>query len=229
MKKTAFTILILLSLFSITNFSLVKIVYAAGHTFSDSGYSISTNKFSVNQIVYVRVEASSTNSEKILRLLDANKNQIKQIEMSQNNNIYTASFNAPVGDGVYYVDIRISDGNGSVFASQENINVGSGGSSAYSSVNTSINSSENRVEVNSGDVSVKVSGEGKVTVNGKEYTSNNTPQSPVVSQEPTPIEEPEELLLETPTPTPPIQETKNIFQQINNFFSGLLSKLTNLL
>jgi len=205
-----------------------KNIFASGHVFSDSSYSVSTNKFSAGQTVYVKVQASSSSNEKILRLLDSNKNQIKQIEMIQNSNIYTASFNAPKGDGIYYLDIRISDGAGSVFASQENINVGGGGSSATASVNTVINSSTNRIEVNSDDVSVRVEGEGKVSVNGDQYSSNNTPRSSTLSQEPTPT-----LIVENDLPdevitSPSALENKNIFQQINNFFSDLVLKLTNL-
>ena len=215
-----------LFLFFVIFFLPPKNCLAAGHIFSDSSFTTSTNKFSPGQTVYLRVQAFSDGSERNLRLLDSNKNQIKQMQLAQNGNLYEASFPAPEDSGVYYVDIRISNGLGSVFSSQENINVGEGGSSASSSVNTVINSS-NQVAVNS-EAQAKIEGEGKVTVNGQTYTSNSTPKSPT----PTPTESVTTAEQETQSSQsedfPQSPKSRNVFVNINKFLADLYLKLTNL-
>ena len=198
---------------------------SAGHIFPDSDFTTSTNTFSPGQTVYVRVQAFSDGSERNLKLLDSDKNQIKQIQLVQNGNLYEASFPAPEDSGVYYVDIRISNGLGSVFSSQENINVGEGGSSASSSVNTVINSS-NQVEVNS-EAQAKIEGEDKVTVNGQAYTSNSTPSPTPTPTETVVLTDQETQSSQTEDfPQPP--KSRNVFVNINNFLAELYLKLTNL-
>ncbi len=53
--------------------------------------------------------------------------KVAKINLSQKGEgpcIFTASFNAPSQPGIYYVDIKIDSGSGSVYSSQQNINVG---------------------------------------------------------------------------------------------------------
>lgn len=93
--------------------------------FSDAAYTKPTHIFSAGQMVYVRIESSiGGDKEKILRLLDSEKKEIKRVNLNRAGNIFTTSFSAPNTPGVYYVDIKIEDSSGSKFASQENINVG---------------------------------------------------------------------------------------------------------
>lgn len=96
--------------------------------FSDPAFTQPTHNFSPGQTVYVKVEApGSGDQEKTLRLLDHDKKEVLRLALTQSGSgpyIFTASFAAPSTPGVYYVDIKIRNGQGSVFSSQENINVG---------------------------------------------------------------------------------------------------------
>lgn len=102
--------------------------------FSDTGFSQATNQFSPGQTVYVRVEAQgSGDKEKTLRVLDAGKDEVERMSLDQSGTgpyVFTASFAAPNAAGVYYVDIKLDSGQGSVYSAQANINVGDSGRSA---------------------------------------------------------------------------------------------------
>jgi len=97
--------------------------------FSDPAYTKPTHNFSPGQTVYIKVEVpGGGEQEKILRLLDYDKREIKRLTLAHSGSgpyIFTTSFAAPATPGIYYVDIKIKGG-GSSFASQENINVGKG-------------------------------------------------------------------------------------------------------
>lgn len=93
--------------------------------FSDPAYSQPTHNFSPGQRVYIKVEAFGGEKGKTLRLLDSSKNEIQRLTLNQSGNVFTTSFTAPETSGIYYIDIKI-EGEGSSFASQENINVGKG-------------------------------------------------------------------------------------------------------
>lgn len=106
--------------------------------FSDAEFSQPVNRFLPGQMVYIRIKAQgSGDKEKTLRVLDSNKKEVQKITLEQVGSgpfVFTASFLAPDASGVYYVDIKIDNGQGSVFSSQENINVGdSDGSASVSS------------------------------------------------------------------------------------------------
>jgi len=94
--------------------------------FSDTNYSQPTNDFSVGQTVYLKIENSGCGcSQKILRVLDNNKNEISQLTLDRAGDgpyVFTASFSAPATEEIYYVDIKI-EGSGSSYANQQNINV----------------------------------------------------------------------------------------------------------
>lgn len=94
--------------------------------FSDSSYTQSTHNFSAGQTVYLRIENSGCGcTQKILRVLDNNKNEISQLTFDRagaSPYVFTASFSAPATEGIYYVDIKI-EGSGSSYANQQNINV----------------------------------------------------------------------------------------------------------
>lgn len=95
--------------------------------FSDAQFSQPAHNFNPGQTVYVRVEETgSGDRQKLLRLLDNDKNEILHQDLLRSGNgpyIYTLSFLTPNQSGIYYVDIKI-ESTGSSFASQENITVG---------------------------------------------------------------------------------------------------------
>lgn len=101
--------------------------------FADSSYSKPTHNFSPEQTVYIRVETvGNGDKQKTLLLLDSSKKEIFVITLGQSGNgpyIFTVSFKAPNQPGIYYVDIKIDSGSGSVYSSQQNINVGESQSS----------------------------------------------------------------------------------------------------
>jgi len=96
--------------------------------FSDSSYSQSTHNFLPGQTVYVRVEnVGNGDKQKRLLLLDSSKKEISAITLNQSGSgpyLFTSSFKAPDKPGIYYVDIKIDSGSGSVYSSQQNINIG---------------------------------------------------------------------------------------------------------
>lgn len=96
--------------------------------FSDSSYSKPTHNFSSGQTVYIRVEnVGNGDKKKKILLLDSAKKEISTITLSQSGSgpyLFTTSFKAPNEAGIYYVDIKIDSGSGSVYSSQQNINVG---------------------------------------------------------------------------------------------------------
>ena len=102
--------------------------------FSDPDFNQPTNNFSPGQMVYLKVESSIDGSgEESLRILDAEKKEIQEFILNRQGNILTASFASPVNPGVYYLDVKIKDNQGSVYASQENIIVGKASSRSVSS------------------------------------------------------------------------------------------------
>jgi len=104
---------------------LTAVFAYSGSIFSDSNFSQPTNNFSPQQTVYVKLESFvNGDKEKTLRILDSEKREIQRLNLNRNDNIFTASFTAPDVSGVYYLDIKIKDNQGSVYSSQENINIG---------------------------------------------------------------------------------------------------------
>lgn len=93
--------------------------------FADPNFTQPTNNFSPGQMVYVKVESFvNGDREKTLRILDSDKRETQRFNLNHSGNIFTVSFAAPNTSGIYYVDIKIRDFQGSVYSSQENIIVG---------------------------------------------------------------------------------------------------------
>ena len=177
------------------------------HVFSDAGYQTATHNFFPNQTIYVRVEfAASGDLKQVLKILDAQKNEVRRISLERQGSgpfIYTAAFSSPNEPGVYYLDIRIENGQGSVFASQENINVGE-------SESNSVAVSEVHSQVNSG-VTLTATRMPKITPTGK----------PAIISTPTP-----EI---TPfiTSTPEQAVKPSWVKRMINFWRSLILRLTN--
>jgi len=97
--------------------------------FSDGEFKIPAHNFSAGKKIYVHLIISgSGEEEKVIRLLDAGKNEIDRVSPNQEGNnpyTYTATFIAPAKDGTYYIDAKIKDGEGFTFAGQQNISVSS--------------------------------------------------------------------------------------------------------
>ena len=74
------------------------------------GFTQPTHNFAPGQMVYLRLETvGSGDQEKSLRVLDASKNEIQRLSLSQAGNgpfVFTASLTAPGTPGLYYLDIR---------------------------------------------------------------------------------------------------------------------------
>ncbi len=106
----------------------VKQLEKASVIFSDSSYSKPTHNFSPGQTVYIRIEnVGNGDKQKTLLLLDSLKKEISAFTLAQSGSgsyVFTTSFKAPDSPGIYYVDIKIDSGSGSVYSSQQNINVG---------------------------------------------------------------------------------------------------------
>jgi len=94
---------------------------------------------------------SGGDKEKTLKLLDSEKKEVLRQDFEISGGMYSASFIAPNKEGVYYLDIKIDNGQGSVFTSQQNINIGEVTGEAVSS------SAESKVEVNVTGRAVKIS------------------------------------------------------------------------
>lgn len=96
--------------------------------FSDPSYSKSAHNFFSGQTVYIRVKnAGNGDKQKTLLLLDSAKKEIFALNLNQSGSgpyLFTTTFKAPDKSGIYYVDIKIDSGSGSVYSSQQNINVG---------------------------------------------------------------------------------------------------------
>lgn len=105
--------------------------------FSDPHFSQPSHSFNPGDKIYVRIKTIiDGEKEKRLRLLDAEKKTLETLILAksgQNPFIYSLSFAAPIDPGIYYLDIKIRDGQGSVYASQSNINVGRASGQAVSS------------------------------------------------------------------------------------------------
>lgn len=101
-------------------------------TFSDSEYKNYSNQFSFGQKVYVRISITACdNEEKTINLLDSEKNKMFTVKLTKESDspcVLSGSFDAPMSDGVFYLDAKISSNTGTNFAGQMNINVGKGGS-----------------------------------------------------------------------------------------------------
>ena len=106
--------------------------------FADPNFSQATHSFKPGQTVYLKITSqTSGDREKTLRLLDSSKSQVLKMSLNQagsNPYTFTGSFVLPSQEGVYYADVRIDNGQGAVFASQENINVGQTSGSVSSEV-----------------------------------------------------------------------------------------------
>lgn len=115
----------------------------SSRVFSDPDFQNPTHNFSPGQMVYIKIEHSGNGEkQRLLKLLDKDKKEVALFTLNRSGNdpfIYTTSFKAPDGPGVYYVDIKI-EGGGSSFASQENINIGEneGSSSVISEVKSGV-------------------------------------------------------------------------------------------
>ncbi len=169
---------------------------------SSAGFETQERDFSAGQRVYVRLQSSSSgDKEKTLKLLDSEKKEVLRLDFEVSGGMYSASFIAPNKGGVYYLDIRIDSGQGSVFASQQNINIGEVAGGAVSSV------VESRVEVKVTGSAVKVS-EIKITP---------------VDEEGKPLEQ----KVPTVAPTEKPVETKTFVGKIHNWWLRFLSNLTN--
>lgn len=117
---------------------------------SSAGFETQERDFQAGQRIYVRLQSSSSgDKEKTLKLLDSEKKEVLRLDFEVSGGMYSASFIAPSKGGVYYLDIRIDSGQGSVFASQQNINIGEASGSVASSA-------ESRVEVNVTGSAVRV-------------------------------------------------------------------------
>ncbi len=168
---------------------------------SSAGFETQERDFSAGQRIYVRLQSSSSgDKEKTLKLLDSEKKEVLRLDFEVSGGMYSASFIAPNKGGVYYLDIRIDSGQGSVFAGQQNINIGEATGSVASSV-------ESRVEVKVTGGAVKFS-EIKIT--------------PVDEEE-----KPLEQKVPTVAPTEKPVETKTFVGKIHNWWLRFLSNLTN--
>lgn len=112
---------------------------AAPIIFSDPAYSQPNHNFSAGETIYVKVVAGNGEKQKVLRLLNDGKQEITRYIFNQSGNVYTINFSAPEKEGIYYIDVRI-EGEGSSFASQQNINIGSDSQSGYA-----VSSAESKV------------------------------------------------------------------------------------
>ncbi len=168
---------------------------------SSSGFETQERDFLGGQRVYVRLQSSSSgDKEKTLKLLDGEKKEVLRLDFEVSGGMYSASFIAPNKEGVYYLDIRIDSGQGSVFAGQQNINIGEVTGSVASSA-------ESRVEVKITSGAVKVS-EIKIT--------------PVDERE-----KPQDKEVPTVAPMEKPIETKTFIGKIHNWWLRFLSNLTN--
>lgn len=174
------------------------------HIFNDSNFSQATHNFNPGQMVYVKVETSSTgDQQKILRLLDDGKNEIAQYIFNRSGDgqfTYTISFNAPNTPGIYYVDIKIQSDSNNV-AIQENINVNGETTQEDSpspnhtpTPNPTINpNSPNHTPINNTSPEASESASPSASLNPTDLSNNNI--------------------------------LANIFTFISNFFSSLAQKL----
>jgi len=170
---------------------------------SSAGFETQERDFYAGERVYVRLQSSSSgDKEKTLKLLDSEKKEVLRLDFEVSGGMYSASFIAPNKGGVYYLDIRIDSGQGSVFAGQQNINIGEvAGGAAVSSV------AESRVEVKVTGSTVKIS-EIKITP---------------VDEEGKPLEH----KVPTVAPTEKPVETKTFVGKIHKWWLRFLSNLTN--
>ena len=119
---------------------------------SSAGFETQERDFQAGERVYVRLPlGSGGDKEKTLKLLDSEKKEVLRQDFEISGGMYSASFIAPNKEGVYYLDIKIDNGQGSVFTSQQNINIGEVTGEAVSS------SAESKVEVNVTGRAVKIS------------------------------------------------------------------------
>ena len=176
--------------------------------FSDSGYTQAASRFNSGQIVYLRIPwKESGDKEKTLRLLNSNKSEINRFSLNQSGGYYTSSFSAPKSSGVYYVDVRIDNGSGSILVNQQDINVGQENSGSVVAASTSVTTKGGLVK-------------GQSTVNQPTATPSTKvikPKvTPTVSPVPTPIVAPEE--------SKPISFFERIRLAIKKIFSALKLK-----
>jgi len=175
--------------------------------FSDSNFSQPERDFSAGQSIYIKIIHSGSGSkEKKARLLDWQKSQVLIAELARQGETFTAVLTAPNAQGVYYLDIKIDDGS-SVYASQQNINVGGVKGESVSS------SAESKVVVNSGE---------KVMVTEKTQITP-TIASASIALEPTVLPESEV------TPIEKVQAKTDYFlERITFFFKKIFKNLTRI-
>ena len=131
------------------SFLAINLVFA---TFGDSSFNLPKTSFTPHETVYFKMDSSSSGKkERKFDLLNEQKDRVFSLDVAVSGNnpyTYTSIFSAPETSGVYYIDVKLDDGEGITFAGQRNINVVSSGSNLTTGEVKSEAVSENRVNVN---------------------------------------------------------------------------------